>query len=527
MRRERIALLAVLCAALLGLAFASGTEGAFERVLGRDVRDPSSIEPAAERQLNEPDDADVPVALAATAELAPENDPAPADGATTRTEEIVDAVAAVTSAQPTPETTTTAPAPQESQVAAAGAAPTTSPERTTSGEASADEPTSTTTTAAPAASPTTTTTAAPQTTAAPTTSAAPASTATPTHTAGGWVSPSNTGHRRTNLLDFPGPNDGPHGVTIDADFLDAHSGAAWLAYDGGRPIISGINADGRCLNILVTLTLRDSYVNCPTRTQNNSWGYAGEVDDAPAVNILGATNVVVEHNTITCSGHDGDICSRSVRVGGRDALVQYNDLSLARGAVSLFHGTVFRYNYAHDLAFGFDPTRASNPSDNVTHNNVVNNLGYTNILVQGNYIVARYGRVSSSPSTYRNPHFHGVYSNGVVEVGDPINGFAFTNYLVNGNGDGLRVRENYVEGSGRPFRCNASSRHSGASCVDDMSGNVFAEDRFDDFNPPLFHDKDGAGSISGSCNLKKVGGGYELLPSDAFGPGNVHGHNNC
>ena len=351
---------------------------------------------------------------------------------------------------------------------------------------------------------------------------------TPAFSAGGWVNPNSTGHRTSNLHQFPGPNDGTHGVTIDQAFLNEHRGAAWLSNEGGRPVISRIDASGRCLNIRVTLTLRDSYVNCPTRVQNDSWGFAGIVDDAPAVNILDATDVVLEYNTVTCSGTDANICGRNVRIGGRDAIVQYNDLSFARGAVSLFHGTEFRFNYVHDLSFGFDPTRANNPNDNVTHNNVVNNLGYQNTLVEGNYIVARYGRVSAQPTRYTAPHYHGVYTGGVVEVGDPINGFTFTNYLQRGNGDGMHIVNNYVEASGRPFRCNSSSQHSSPSCADDISGNVFAEDYFNAFQPTaLFQDKDGAGSISGSCNARRTSSGTQVLPSTSFGVSNTHQTSSC
>jgi len=339
------------------------------------------------------------------------------------------------------------------------------------------------------------------------------------------VSPNATGHR-SSLHSFPAANDGPHGVTIDEAFLNQHKDARWLSYDNGRPIISRANADGLCLNIQVTLTLRDSFVNCPTRTQNDSWQYAGRIDDAPAVNIL-ASNVVVEYNTITCSGRDGDICSRNVRVGARDALIQYNDLSFGRGAVEVFAGTVFRYNYAHDFSFGFDTRRANNPNDNITHNNAINNLGYR-AQIHGNYIVARYGRVSAQPRTYLNRDFPDVYSGGVVDVGDPINGFAFTNYLVNGPGNGYRITDNYFVSVGRPFLCNDSDHHGNAGCADDISRNVFAEHRFDDFQGYYFNDDEGNGSISGSCNLESTGSsGFTVIPSSAFGSDNTHGTSGC
>jgi hypothetical protein len=116
----------------------------------------------------------------------------------------------------------------------------------------------------------------------------------------------------------------------------------------------------------------------------------------------------------------------------------------------------------------------------------------------------------------------------VVEVGDPINGFVFANYLVNGNGSNFRVIDNYVVGAGRPFQCNGSSRHAGASCGANVSGNAFAADRFADFTPAaLFYDSEGAGSISGSCNVRAVSGGFQVLPADAFGSAGTHGTSGC
>ena len=342
------------------------------------------------------------------------------------------------------------------------------------------------------------------------------------------MDPSETGHRVSSLHDFPPANDGPHGVTINAAFLRDHANAPWLTWENNSAVITGINADGLCLNITIPLTLRDSYVNCPTRTQNDSWGYAGQQDVAPAVNIHGANNVTIEHNTITCSGSDANICGRNIRIGGRNATIQYNDLSLARGAVEVFHDTIFRNNYVHSLAYGFDPSRANNPTDNITHNNVVNNFGYQNVLVQGNYIEAFYGRVSTQPNTYLYPWFRRVYDAGVVEVGDPMNGFAFINYLVNGNGNNYRIIENYIEGSGRPFRCNQSSRHSNPSCAADISRNVFANHYFDEFGiTPLFDDKDGNGTINGSCNAQLQGERVSLLSAEAFGNANVHDQSGC
>lgn len=537
-RLRRQLLIGILSISMLGLAFSSGTEGAFGTVVSRALGEPSSEVVSNQRQLVDPiysDHEQIPAALAATARVASvDHAKRPPSNAKDGQSAAAIEEGRVRGSQLAAADTGAPQSTEELGEQATRAAPqSTEPDRPVVATSKAPAPSTSSSSTDTTTTTTTTTAMAPSRSAATEPPLAPASetsATSPTQSASapsGWVSPSATGHRNSSLHQFPGANDGPHGVTIDQAFLDAHAGAPWLSMENGRPVISRADASGRCLNILTTLTLRDSYINCPTRTQNDSWGYAGEVDDAPAVNVLGAENVVIEYNTITCSGTDAEICSRSVRVGARNVTIQYNDLSLARGAVSLFHGTVFQFNYAHDLSFGFDPTRAGNSSDNVTHNNVVNNLGYRDALVQGNYIVAKYGRVSAQPSKYRTPHFHGAYSGGIVEVGDPINGFVFTNYLHNGNGANLRILENYVEGAGRPFRCNGSSGHSGASCASDISANVFAANRFDDFNPPLFHDKDGAGTISGSCNVRKVAGGYEFLPESAFGDSNKHVTTGC
>ncbi len=526
-RLERVLLVSLCVGALLGLAFTSGSEGALQRALGRSVGLPTVTGPdAADRQLGTPaEDGDVPVALAATATNAPSR-PTPGDSGSATPNvnrvsggetESVPATTSIPASAPDAEVSANADAgsnDEVSEVAAAATQPAASTPTTTAA------PRTTTTTTAPQ---TTTTTAAPRTT---TTSSAPVVEA-PTVAPGGWVNPAATGHRRSNLHDFAPANDGAHGVTIDDDFLAEHAGAAWLTYEGDRPVISGMEARGRCLNIVTTITLRDSVVECPTRVQNGSWGYIGDVDDAPAINILGADDVLIEYNTITCSGFDGDICSRSVRAAGHDAVVQYNDLSLARGAVSLYHGTVFRFNYAHDMAFGFDPKRADNPDDNITHNNIVNNQGYNNALVHGNYIVARYGRVSAEPNRYRNPHYSNVYPDGLVSIGDPINGYAFTNYLINGDGDGMRITDNYVVGSGRPFLCSAGDRQSSPTCADDISGNVFADPLFEEFGWQVFRDHKRTGTISGSCNTTYIGGVYEVLPASIFGDENTHGTQGC
>ena len=526
--KQRCALVGVVALSVLGLAFASDGGSVLSATSARVLGSPQPEPTQTERQLVEPsavDDTDQQEpsdAIARIAEPAAAIEP-PDTGDVTRISQDSQEEPETASTVATPTTARRTTLTSDDPVSATTSTVTGTSSAATASPTSTRQTTSTT-------SPTTT--SAPQTTAAPPTTSAPQTTAAPPTTvrtvaapSGDWVAPSATGHR-TSLHNFPGANDGPHWVTIDRDFLEEHAGAAWLSSEGGTPVISGANADGVCLNITVTLTLRDSYVDCPTRTQNDSWGHAGQVDDAPAVNIR-AANVVVEYNTITCSGRDADICSRNVRVGGANALIQYNDLSFARGAVSVFTGTVFRYNFAHDFSFGLDPSRADNPNDNVTHNNAVNNLGYS-ARVEGNYIVATYGRVSSQPSNNRNPHFGSVYEGGIVEVGDPINGFAFTNYLVNDSGHGYQVTDNYFVGVGRAFLCNNSDRHTSASCADDISNNVFANDRFEDFGGTHFRDAKGLGSISGSCNaIGSPSSGFELLASSVFGSGNTHRTNSC
>lgn len=327
----------------------------------------------------------------------------------------------------------------------------------------------------------------------------------------GWVIPepelggTSLGADLEALVPFVEPNDGPFGINIDDEFLVEHAGAQWLSEEDGTPVIDRIDAADRCLNILTPIILRRSFVSCPTRVQGERWGYAGSVDDAPAVNIAAnsAEGVIIEHNTITCSGFDEDICSRSIRIGARGAVVRFNDLSHARGAVALFHEATFVFNHLHNFSFGFDPTRANSDTDRVTHNNSVNNLGYQNVLVVGNFIDATYGRVSLEPENYLNPHFRDLYLDGIVRVGDPINGFAFTNYLINGNGDGAVYSRNFVRGVGRPFRCNASSSHDDSVCAEDFSFNVFDDLRIEGFNSESpFDDEDGFGFIGGECNFR-------------------------
>lgn len=319
---------------------------------------------------------------------------------------------------------------------------------------------------------------------------------------GGWILPSTSDlGAPVELVSFVEANDGEVGVTIDAEFLEIHASAEWLSNEDGRMIISGIDARGLCLNITVPLTLRDSHVACPSREQSDAWGYAGTVNDAPAVNIL-APDVMIERNTIECTGSDRFICSRSVRINAERATVWFNDLSGARGAVQLYTDAFFGYNHVHGLAFGFDPSRVETPADNVTHNNVTNNQGYRGTVVRGNYIEATYGRTSTRPEDFRNPYFREAYEDGIVEDGDPINGFVFANYLHNGDGLGTVIERNYVDGAGRGFRCNASDKHDSAICAESLQFNVFANDQLSLFaGEPRFEDKDGSGVLTAACNF--------------------------
>ena len=336
----------------------------------------------------------------------------------------------------------------------------------------------------------------------------------------GWIIPEVAlggrplGATLDELLPFVAPNDGTYGVTIDERFIAENSGEPWLSEEDGVPTISRIDATGLCLNIATRITLRDSYVSCPTRVQSDAWGFAGQVDDAPAINITtsDAAGTLIEHNTVVCTGFDADICGRSVRVGALGTVIRFNDLSGARGAVSLFDETVFAFNHLHDLSFGFDPTRADSPDDRVTHNNAVNNLGYRDVVVVGNFIDATYGRVSLEPDVNLFPHFPDVYAGGEVAVGDPINGFAFTNYLINGNGDGAVYSRNFVRGAGRPFLCNRSSDHGDSVCAQDLSFNVFEDLQIAGFESTTpFRDSDGDGVLDGGCNFQLIAGDVSLL----------------
>jgi len=260
--------------------------------------------------------------------------------------------------------------------------------------------------------------------------------------------------------------------------------------------------------------------------QGDSWGYVGQIDDAPAVNVL-ADDVLIEFNTITCSGFDDDICSRGVRLGGDDAVVRFNDISFARGGVAMFRGAEVSYNYLHDFAFGAD-ARQRNASNNpgVTHNNVFTNQGYEDVLIEGNYVVASYGRVSATPGEVVNQQYSRVYGDdGVVEVGDPINGFGVTNSLNQGSGAGLVVLNNYFESVGRPFYCNTDGLDD-AQCADELGFNIFAGAAFDAFDSEVPFEIDGGfASLSGRCNSTAVNADDPVpspLSASAF-PGDDHG----
>ena len=344
----------------------------------------------------------------------------------------------------------------------------------------------------------------------------------------GWVIPDPElsgipiGADESDLLPFAPANDGPFGVTIDAAFLVENEGAPWLSQEDGVPVIDRVDATGRCLNITIKLILRRSFVSCPTRVQSDQWGYAGRVDDAPAINITttDAAGVLLEHNTVRCTGFDEEICGRSIRVGAPGSVIRFNDLAEARGAVELFDNTTFAFNHLHNLSFGFDPARAESPDDRVTHNNTVNNLGYRNVRVVGNFIEATYGRVSLEPETYVYPFFPDTYTNGIVELGDPINGFAFTNYLINGDGGGAVYSRNFVRGVGRPFLCNDSADHDVGICADDLSFNVFESLQlagFDSSSP--FRDSDGVGQLNGGCNFRLEAGAFSVLELPNESPG--------
>ncbi len=264
------------------------------------------------------------------------------------------------------------------------------------------------------------------------------------------------------------------------------------------------------------MTLRNSYVNCPTRSQP-SWGWIAT--DAPAV-FVNAPDVEIAYNTITCSGYDNEICSRNVYLGGARAHVHHNDLSFARGAVQMGTDSLVEYNYMHSFSFGGDARQQDSGNNaQVTHNNAVNNYGVSGSRLIGNYIQASYGRVSADPQRFKVQQWLGIFENGVVDVGDPLNGFAVINYLINGDGAQTVIRNNYFADVGRTYFCDTSGRSQG-TCAADMSLNGFGANRFAlytlDYAYPWVI---GGGSLAGGCNFLVDSGtdpSVEYLPSSFF-----------
>ncbi len=339
----------------------------------------------------------------------------------------------------------------------------------------------------------------------------------------------NVGHRVSNLTDISGlRNDGPHGLTIDANFITQNRQKPWITSEGGRTVIKGVSTKGVCLNITTTITLRDSSISCPTRTQSDRWGYVGRDNHAPGINIL-APDVTIEYTTVVCTGYDNEICSRTIW-GGKNSLIQFNDLSGAAGIVELTSNTRVEYNYMHGLAFGAD-RRQTNANNNggITHNNVINSLGYPGGTVVGNYIEATYGRVSANPQWHRTTQYLYIFDDGIIEVGDPLNGFVFAHYPILGSGEGYVARHNYIESAGRAMLCQPSNTATG--CASDMSYNAFAKDKFGDFRQqPMFRSTKQHGSFSGECNFKLSGPSDlspKILGKNIFDNGGTHGTDDC
>ena len=373
-----------------------------------------------------------------------------------------------------------------------------------------------------------------------------------------WVDPAATGPRITTFdQTFPGPNDGPHGVTVDDAFITANAGASWLSFEGGVPVISGCEILERALNCDTRVIIRDCRISSPTRDQP-TWGNLGDTDDAPVV-LLDADESIIEYCEIWGSGDDGartvngatipadgtGIASRGVRFEGSDCIARFNDISFVRGAVQGFTNCLFEKNYCHDFTYGLDPNRAggsggANP-DETTHNNAANNSGYIGFRVIENYIDARYGRVSThAPSdspTPLNPFAWGFYHGPTgreVQVGDGINGFTFTNYLntVGRDGDGYEAVGNYTIGSFRPFRCNGSSNQTTPTAAANISENVFDLHNLasaENNNITFFDDQDDSTNITfnGSCNVRIDNGVATVMPSTVFGPLHTHGTTGC
>ncbi len=337
------------------------------------------------------------------------------------------------------------------------------------------------------------------------------------------------GHRVEALTDIAGlVNDGASGLTIDDNFLNQHSSAEWITQEADRTVIHSVSAVGVCLNITTTVTLRDSLVSCPTRSQSDRWGYVGRDNHAPAVNIL-APDVIIEHSTVTCTGTDDEICSRTVWAG-TGSVIRFNDLSGAAGIVELGQDSLVEYNHMHGLAFGAD-RRQTNANNNggITHNNVINSLGHTGASVIGNYIEATYGRVSADPDNHRTTQYLNIFDGGIIEVGDPLNGFVFAHYPILGSGEGYVARHNYIESAARAMSCQPSDSATG--CAADMSFNAFAKDRFGDFRQqPMFRSTRDNGTFGGRCNFTlddSLDPTPEVLPGDIFDNGGSHGTADC
>ncbi len=373
----------------------------------------------------------------------------------------------------------------------------------------------------------------------------------------GWVLPAGTGNRidSASLTAFNTPNDGPNANVIDDAFITASAGASWLSFEAGVPVISGVYVP-RGLRINTQIILRDCTIESVHRDQTASGNWGFFQDDAPVVYIdFSADDTVIEYCTITglpwnhptlgfpaASNADIDtnIVARTVRVAGENSTIQYCDMSGCRGSVQSFRGTTVQYNYIHDYAFGWQEDRQGGTQgglpDEVTHNNGVSNQGYENVTVQFNYIDARYGRVSAlqpgdAEYPFRlTPIFRNtVYNNGVepgeVVVGDPIDGFTFTNRQSQGDGSGYTATDNYVAYAGRVFGAagTALATDTGA---DDLSRNVFEFDRFDDFQGITDAVQPFASSMAGSCNQQIENGVATVLPAEFF-DGNTHGTTGC
>lgn len=368
-----------------------------------------------------------------------------------------------------------------------------------------------------------------------------------------WVQPSQTGPRigEGSMVDLAPFATDDLGITINSAFIAAHQGEPWLTEEGGIALITGVKSLNRGLNFTVPIILRDSIVKSGSRDQP-TWTNT-DVDDAACI-VLDEPNSIVEYCLIEGIGDDGSaningtaigangqgIVSRGVRFEGDGCVVRYCDISGVRGAFQGFTDCVAEYNYCHSFTYGLDPNRvgrtapSGNP-DEVTHSNAFNNQGYRNWVVRYNYTVARYTTVSThppggSPESLSPYSWNGMYPNRVVSVGDPIDGFTFTNYLSGAgrDGQGWLVHDNYTEGTFRPARVNTSSAHASPLAGSDVSRNVFADHALS-FSSGIvrFDDKDRAATWSGSCNQEVDSDGVvTFMPATAFSSNN-HGTTDC